>query len=363
VRKSIGAWSLVSNSVAFIGHALFAITLGFSPTVARSDGETIPPDAFLPQYRRILKEHEATYRNIRIEGRTRFRRSSWAPPGKGEATKVVDLPLSERPWMEFTYCLSDGNCKLATSFRNGDHYTEGAEVRESRHFFRVRRTSPGGPYSLTESREENDAPRVPTESPGRVKEAPYCPWGYSDFPSYVSSPDFKIRDVSGTDDSARGRVKVTFSYRPTDRQNPVAEGWVRLDPNANWVLTDYEIRSIRPASAKKVELVTQSSGAIRYTQSSGLAVPVEVKFKNVLQSRKGNTEEEGEYQVDHFSVGPTPTEEFTLAAFGLGDFEAPSGRSANRFGYYAMAVAVAAALISLILSRLGKARRSEQAKA
>ena len=37
---------------------------------------------------------------------------------------------------------------------------------------------------------------------------------------------------------------------------------------------------------------------------------------------------------DNYTVGPTPTEEFTLAAFGLGDFERPTARATNRGTYY-----------------------------
>ena len=71
--------------------------------------------------------------------------------------------------------------------------------------------------------------------------------------------------------------------------------------------------------------------------------------------------EECEYQIDRFVLGPIPAEEFTLAHFGLGDFEAPSSRSPTRFGYYALAVAIAAALVSVALAWFARRTRSERA--
>jgi hypothetical protein len=298
-----------------------------------------------------VKEHEATYRNVRIEGKYHFGFRPIGSPGKKEGNEGGQSPLSN-PWRGFAYCFSEGDEKLVGRSLDKAKYHEGVTVKAGSRFFIVNRSSPQGLYRLNVAT-VNEFPPKSSATPALVKEALYCPWNGSDFPSVVNSPEFKIGQVTRTGDSTNARVNVTFSYRPVDSDKPKMEGWVRLDPAANCVLTDYEIKRTSPPSAKS-NSVTEESGSTRYKDENGVALPVEVRYKKVFHTPKGDTLEEGEYQIDRFVLGPTPAEEFTLAYYGLGDFEVPSRRSASRAGYYALALAVAAGLVSLVMARLAR---------
>jgi len=62
-------------------------------------------------------------------------------------------------------------------------------------------------------------------------------------------------------------------------------------------------------------------------------------------------------EISRFEFGATPAHEFTLAAYGLGDFENPSGRKISRVPYYAAAIALAAFLAGIVLQRIARAGR------
>ena len=340
---------------------LLACAIGITPGVARAEGKSIPPEEFLAQYRRILQQLEGTYGDgVRIEGRVRLERHMEPPAGKSWPVQVTKRSITDSPWHPFVYSSSGGNSMVGSSGRTGDAYHEGAEIKEGEHTFMVKRTAPDGLYSLVDSDKKDNDSRTPSESPERLKRAPYCPWSRLDFPAYVRSQDFKISEVIRTEEADKATVKVSFNFKPTEKTQPSLEGFLRLDPNANWVLTDFEIDATSPPSAK-YRIVSKETGTTRYRQENGHALPVEVHYKNVGRSSVGDKFEEMEYQIDRFELGLIPAEEFTLAHYGLGDFEAPAPRSVNHLGYYAMALAVAAGLISFVLARLARDKRGQAA--
>ncbi len=240
----------------------------------------------------------------------------------------------------------------------GDHVM----VNDGNRFFRVHRASPGDLYALGEITENGDAIRTPRPTPRLLREAPNCPWSYSEFPSYVSSQDFKIKEITRTSDAARPEFKLVFSYQPADASKLRMEGWLQLDPGARYVLTAYDIQVItRPPG--RGDVVVQQSGTTRYTSQNGVPVPAHASYRREERSKLGTGIEEAEFELDRFTLETTPDEEFTLAAFGLGDFESPPTTPHSRFGYYALAVAVALAAVSVVLWRLAKRTRRGQAGA
>ena len=92
-------WSGVRSCLRRIWYVLLVSSIGFLPAEARADGEKIHPDAFLTEYRRIIKEHQATYsNNVRIEGKARFERHGEPPPGKADPGNVSRRSITDNPW-------------------------------------------------------------------------------------------------------------------------------------------------------------------------------------------------------------------------------------------------------------------------
>jgi hypothetical protein len=156
-----------------------------------------------------------------------------------------------------------------------------------------------------------------------------------------------------------------FRYLPNDEKNPNMEGWFRVDSSLNSVIRDYEIKVTHHAFDQARKLVSQISGSILYKVENGTPVPVEVNYKeehdNQVQHRR--FVDVRTYEINRFVLGPTPAAEFTLAAFGLGDFERPSARSTSRGPYLLLVIAGAALFLSLVLSRLARSRWIKRADA
>ncbi len=176
----------------------------------------------------------------------------------------------------------------------------------------------------------------------RVLDAHYQPGGLIDFPAYVMDPRFEVKQVVRTTDPGGTAIKFFFRYFPSQPKEPNIEGWVRLEGESDWVIRDYELEvTFRGVDQEKksVELVSKRSGSILYKPKDGLSVPSEIKYR---EERSTGTVEDSTFQIENFALGPTPEEEFTLAAFGLGDFARPTARSTHQGTYYLAIFGVAA---------------------
>jgi hypothetical protein len=86
-------------------------------------------------------------------------------------------------------------------------------------------------------------------------------------------------------------------------------------------------------------------------------VPLEISFTKVISNQALTIEGARRYEISRFEFAATPAQEFTLAAFGLGDFREPSGRHVSRVPYYAGAIALIAFFAAIALRQIARASR------
>ena len=88
-------------------------------------------------------------------------------------------------------------------------------------------------------------------------------------------------------------------------------------------------------------------------------VPLETSSTMTAGDDKVTLESTRKWEISKFEFTATPAEEFTLAAYGLGDFENPSGRKSSRVPYYAALIAVVALSIGIVLHRIAISGRQQ----
>jgi hypothetical protein len=324
---------------------------------AASDGQNLPPSDFLAEYRRVLSDLRLIYRDARIDGRVHG--GTYWPNAKRPNVRR-EPPPSEGPGGRFSYAFSNGSEMMRLYSRKLKGFFETVSVATGPRVFAVRRPSADRPYFLVtnEARGKDDV--FVRNFRHRVKNAPYCVAGLGDFPAYVNSGSFHVKQVSCTTEEGVSVVRVDFRYASAEKKKPQVEGYFCVDPSLNWVVRSYdvEIRTVAPDREKMVNHVT---GSLSYKHGNGPPVPLAVKYKGVLNT--STRVEEVTYELDSFTLGPTPAEAFTLAAFGLGDFENASSRGRSRGAYLAAVIGVVALFLSLVLHRLSKSRRGARSGA
>ncbi len=333
---------------------LFAFSGSLPRLYGAQKTDEISPDRFLNEYRSRLSRFQETYRDVQIDGVYGHSLS--------RMNSNKSLPELVRPAhpIEFFYVFSDGRQKLKIK-RTTPEFYDGALVHADNQQFLVRRASPQAPYFL-ERVDSTSEPRFNfKEFLVNVRNAPYSPSGFGRFAEYVNSPDFKVREVARSVDGGDSFVRVDFEYLPAKEGTPKRsggpiyqrlEGRLYLDPSMNWVIRKYDIQA-RDVFGGGKEVLLHTVGAVQYRQDGVTAIPTVIDYKLTVDEKMIQA---WRYEISRFALASTPPEEFTLAAYGLGDFEQPSARTTNRTAYYAMAVGIAALLISLLLSRLARSR-------
>ena len=304
---------------------------------AGTEGEAISSRDFLRRYRDVLDRQRARYHDARADVKSSGQVVIGKKTSQGANTTQTQ-PESSPGSISFSFSLVrsgvNENLRFVRAGRNPADRVVGARASYA---FRVRRETPGGPYMLdrSETKGEGDAGWKMTEKlQPRVLDAPYSPAGFSRLSAYVMDPQFQVKQVVHTTGSGGPAIKFFFRYRPNQREKPNLEGWVRLEGASDWVIRDYELEANLwglDREKKRVDRVDKRSGSILYTQKDGVSVPSEIRYTD---RRSTGTFEDMVYQIDNFTLGPTPAEEFTLAAFGLEDFERPTARATNRGTYY-----------------------------
>jgi len=337
---------------------------------AQLEDHKVTPTEFVTEFRRASQILPEAYRNIQVEGVTTLQVERTYP---GQPTKKPRRTLRVN---KLSLTLSDSNEKIVLIGENANGIDEKNEKDETetiapkirsarvvvdavKQAFIVGNTSPGAPYFL----ERSDPPgsySVDTDRYRRlILAAPYCPGHLPEFPDCVSSPTFKVSEITQVSDSGERLLKASFEYSPSDRKKRKLSGWLAVDPAMNWAVRKYEILIRNPA---KTPELTKFVGTASFTRNGETVVLV----KSESSSRTGN--EDYTYtlkriiEISRFAFVATPAHEFTLAAYGLGDFENPSRRSTNRIPLYATAVAIGALAVGVILNRRAKANRPKRAQ-
>ena len=99
------------------------------------------------------------------------------------------------------------------------------------------------------------------------------------------------------------------------------------------------------------------SGEVEYEGEKGKGIAPRPKMVR-LQITMPASVMTNRFDYDRFDLGEGPPEDFSLAAYELGEIEVPPGRPQNRLPFYLGACLAVVALILSIWVRLAMARRS-----
>ncbi len=355
VREARVGWAVVG---------VLAWCMSAASVRAESDDQETGPAWFVAEYRRAVQVFREAYGDIRIEGarttaRTRTNVSPRSEKKSSNSTNVTD----------FVYASTDGKERISTRPRrtvsenteqtkpadgvatNGSN--EIVKVHAGRDYFWVARTRPEASYQLGSLGAASPDSTFQFERRELV-DAPFCPAGMSAFPDCVWSKEFKVREVTRLSGPEGPLVKVTFEYLPTKKDRNKMRGWIAVDPSMNWAIKRYEIDEHAPMEKSGIFHIV---GRVRYKNQRASVVPVEISYTRAISNKEFTLEASRSYQISRFEFAATPSEEFTLAAFGLGDFENPSARKINRVPYYAGAIALTAFLAAILLRQIARAAR------
>jgi hypothetical protein len=178
---------------------------------------------------------------------------------------------------------------------------------------------------------------------------------YLDMPTILELPTFHLE---GTDEILEGgekllRLKVRYQY---GRLSP-HEGWILVAPEKSWAIREYRISSGRKDGRDVIW-----AGKVEYGRSVD-GVPIPKRALYTIPISQGQGVRVDECIFEEFVPGPTPREEFTLAAFGLPELGKPES---NRYSAHSRLWLLLAAVVCLalgvglrMLSRREERRRSD----
>jgi hypothetical protein len=339
---------------------LVVVTNGSTSAFAQAgaEGEPLSPGDFIGRYREVLVRQKVRYHDARVDGKNSAR--SERPTKASQSKKPKQASPNPSPVsVSFSLARSGVNEKLHV-IRTGRNPLDSVVVSAGSHAFQVRRGTLGDPYMLDWAKDESS--RLSDRLRQKVLDSPYSPAGLDDFPAYVTDPEFQVKQVERTAGSDAPAIKFSFRYLPNQRylpnlpnqpKKPNLEGWVRLEGASDWVIRDYEIEATWWPLDPERKLLEKHSGSIRYAQKDGVSVPSEIMY---TERRSSGFAQESVSQIDNFILGPTPAEEFTLAAFGLGDFELPTARATNQRSYYLALFGITALVMSFVLAAIARFR-------
>ena len=346
-QKNSSTRSLRGTVCSIVVPLAFLYTAGtFSQIRAGQLAEKLDPDGFLSHFRQAARDFDSLYKNVRIEGTHVATRPNRTPAKDQETSPTRTINSG------FSYAQSGPHEKLLLS--PPDPAGSGTAVVRSgdRRFRLMRKGTHGSWYVETDLNSDDDWPALMRYRSWLI-ESPYNPGCIPRFREYLDSPEFKIRQVSHSTEGGVELAKAVFEYVPQDTKKPRLEGWLRADPARNWAIHDYDfnVRLVSIREGTKSEASIRNKGFVNYRQEDGRLIPAEIEVSKHAQN--------GNIVTDHTSVAQflfasSPPEEFTLSAFGLGDYELTVGQAQARSTYRMIALALGAFLAAFFLFRMGR---------
>ena len=266
------------------------------------------------------------------------------PKGKGDPAKRAVVTRRTA----FSYARGAGGEKLSLS---SPEKRENARANLTSNGRNLRLICIRGVWSIeADFGRENDPFPAVHHYRGALTESPYAPGGDPRLPAIFESPEFRIREISHSRDDASELAKVAFEYSPKDAKQSRIQGWLRLDITSGWVVRDFDLeeRGFRPQGGAPFTLRTK--GFMKYNRQNGRAIPAEVEVTKISEN--------GWWMTDHFNIAKyemtsLPPAEFTLAAFGLADFERTLEQAETRRTYRTAVLAGGAFLVASALFGMG----------
>jgi hypothetical protein len=224
----------------------------------------------------------------------------------------------------------------------------GVIIRRGSNLYAVKGPGDDGGYSLAFRGDANN-PKELQKNRGRFFR-PSCEAPGFNLPVFLDKPELSIQSVRSEDRDGERLTRVEYTIQHRDPRAPTQKAWCLLKPDSGWSLRAFETNygGNQPYSY---------SGEVEYAGNKGNGIVPRAKTVR-LQITMPASVMTNRFDYDRFDLGEGPPEDFSLAAYGLGEIEVPPGRPQNRLPLYFGAVAVA--VVALILSiwvRLAIARR------
>jgi hypothetical protein len=323
------------------------------------DGEAVDPTWILAKYRAAVRDLQATYVNAQIVGTSRIVQTR-APQEKRGAlesgAKAVTNPTPGGGTRErsFAYAFCDGKERIVAK-----GVLEGVVVDNGSAQFSINRPGPGKPYSVKFHSTERIEMNGLVEMRQQLRDAPYRPGGLVDVEKYVNSPHFSIEWARRRRREGGSVISLLVHHRPPTEQEWHFDGRMDLDESLGLVIRQYELEFRVASPKRRVHMGTE--GSVEYKREGGKVVPTHVVYKTHPIPEKQSTR--WEYDISSYSLVATPPEEFTLAYYGLGDFERTLGQVETRSSYRTAWAAAIAFLIGFILFGVGVKVQKARARA
>ena len=322
---------------------------------AYSQSEALDSGQFLTAYRQSLRDHIAIYSNVRIEGssKTTVARAvpakSSARSTKPDSTDTTPAGAELRRHSEFVYVFSEGN-EWATSGFVGESLRTTVVRSDSRQFALAQATR-NGSYSLRSLSGRGENNQLFQLVRDDVRRAPIVPYGVPDFPERVDSPKFRIDKAVRVNDGGKSTVKCDFAFEVPDSYQSRVEGRIDLDESMGLVIRNSEINLHRTTS-KGQRVQTVFTGHVDYREEGGKAFPTRVVMTQ--SSVPPSATRTKDVVISTYSLGKADPAEFTLAHYGLADYERTVGQVEHRRSYWSTGISVAAIVIAFVLFRIGR---------
>jgi hypothetical protein len=266
----------------------------------------LPHERFLNDYRAALKALEKAGSQVSI---------------RGSVAEIVKRNEPEKMLRDMTsrilYSASDGFERFEF-FEGGDSGLHRVLLKGNGLNF-VSRQSPGDSSyyiehdSLPEryDRFMSEFKSVSVDSPYRV--------GTNHLLEIVNSKHFKLHSVKQLGDRSEDLVQVDFENLPNNERMANSTGSMILDPQRGWALSSYHFHLV---PFRHPDRTTDYSGSISYEPGSVSPKPQRVKVERI----QPNSTQRYDSTPEYWDTSPVPAAEFSLQAFGLGDFLKPVPR-------------------------------------
>jgi hypothetical protein len=304
-------------------------------------------DAFLKSYREgrahLVDQHE----RCRVSG---VSTEELIPRGSAVPTR--------RMVQKFEYTRVGDNEKLVITPREtrfdgqekSDAASAGVIIRRGSKLYAVKGPGDDGGYSLAFRGDLNNPKVMNNElqkNRGRFFR-PSCEAPGFNLPVFLDKPELSIQSVRSENRDGERFTRVEYTIQHRDPKAPIQKAWCLLDPDSGWSLHAFETNygGSQPYSY---------SGEVEYEGEKGKGIVPRPKTVR-LQITMPPSVMTNRFDYDRFDLREGPPEDFSLAAYGLGEIEVPLGRPQNRLPLYLGAVAVVALILSIWV-RLAIARR------
>lgn len=165
-----------------------------------------------------------------------------------------------------------------------------------------------------------------------------------------ADPSFRITDAQDVDDGVEKLIRVDYEFSPTDGTT-LGQGCLVVAPERMWALVRYECEDHPPESGGKVGHI---SAVMQYgAPSDGIPIPKRAEVQVAFAGRPIWREECDFVEVVASDI---PKSDFTLAAYGISEDEAPGAQRVKRRLPLVIAIALTG-LAALLVRRLARRKR------